>query len=144
MKWECKHGCNQKEYVEKTGGYCPHLEALLGPKGGRHRGSDVSFLSADLPSAPTPEDEYLRREAAQWGEDDEPDLLMDDEEILRRKLRKMGLPKKKAEVVVQRTVNGRTFKEIAQELGYSGANSAHRAYQDAIATMRRKYGGERA
>lgn len=129
--WECSRGC-------KSGTLCRHLEALLPPVGGPDSKKLVysnRVYASD--SASSPEEEYLKHEAATLTQIEEPDdRLVDEETQLREKLKCHGLAKRKIEVVVDRIIHGLTFQEIAVDRAYSSAPAAHAAYTNAIAFLK--------
>ena len=138
-KWECKHGCDQAAYIKATGGYCPHLERLIdAPTGGSRElaVADIRDASSDNPEAAI--ENYL---ALLRREDEEDDGLAEDERLL-GVLTRLGLTRKKADVLVMRICRGLSFKEIAVELGYARAQGARQAHQDAIKWLKEKAEGK--
>lgn len=136
-EWACEHGCDQARYIKTTGGYCPHLEKLLGAgKGKKPKGEATGKNSKlvyfhDMGRVPdTPLDVYEGNET-------------DDEAELRGKLAAAGLSEKKIDVVVDRLVRGKTFREIAADHGYAAKAAAKVAYDDAVKQLRRRgFGGK--
>lgn len=116
--WVCRHGCNQEEYINSTGGYCPHLEKLIGPAEGRNK-------------------RFQLRPVMEIKQDEVYEMFTGDPEVdytnnLRRKLLDHGIPSRKVEMVLARTENGLTFAEIAKEFGYSEKGAARKAYKDIL------------
>lgn len=131
--------CNQADYI-KLGTYCPHWEKQLpGVEGPQAKKIVFTSEPERFQTAETPEEEYLRLEEASKEPKPE-ERLVDDETALLEKLIRKGLAEKKARVVVDRLCNGKTFNEIAKDLGYRHARAAHTAYEDAIKWLK-KHGG---
>lgn len=144
--WKCKHGCDQKWFIKKTGRYCKHLEALLNAPAGL---SGWSFVgpprTTEVSYELNPEDAFIEKEEREQqdraGLFDFSDLELDDENAMRLRLRSITeLSPTKVEVIVLRVSRGLTFKEIAKELGYSGKAAAHTAFTDAVKMLRRGKG----
>lgn len=132
--------CNQAAYI-KAGSYCPHWEKILpGVEGPQAKKIVFSSEPERFQTAVTPEDEAIRLESEE--EHIEPEeRLVDDETALIERLIKKGLSEKKAAVVVSRVLMGKTYREIAIDLGYQRAEAAHTAYEDAIKWLK-KHGGD--
>jgi DNA-directed RNA polymerase specialized sigma24 family protein len=142
-EWVCEHGCDQAYYIKKNGGYCPHLEALIGPVSASKSKLVLSGEPDRFQTLLTPEEEWERWEQLLKTEALPEEPLIDDEELMRRQLRRAGLKSRKVEVVVDRVVRGKTFSEIAIDRGYSEASAASRAYADAMDQLRKRGYGEK-
>lgn len=107
------------------GGYCPHLEKLVEPRRhGEHRMNILMGTSIDRVSNEA-------QLATYCGND------IEDEAKLRAKLTAYGLIPKKVEVVVARMVYGKTFREIAVDLGYQNAAVASSQYSKALVVLKK-------
>lgn len=67
-----------------------------------------------------------------------------DEAKLRAKLTQYDINTKKIDVIIDRLVKSKTFKEIAIDQGYAEASAAKRAYEDALKQLKKRGYGQEA
>jgi hypothetical protein len=137
--------CDQAAHLRAHGTACEHWEAVLGPVAGK-TGDGKRLVYTDrldhFETLVTPESLHIEyEEAAQLqraGMLDADEKFIDQEKVMRSKMSKLGLSAKKVAVVVDRVLSGKTFKEIARDVGYSEASSAAQAYKDAMNHLKKR------
>lgn len=124
-KWVCSHGCDQASFLKRFGRGCDHLEAQIGPVIG-HDARRILF---------TDQLDSFRSDAVEPYEAPEE---IDEELELRNKLIGYELIPKLVDVLIDRVLHKKTFREIAEDRGYARPQGARTAYLSAKQYLSRK------
>lgn len=121
--------CDQGKYIKNTGKPCPHWENVLGPISSNNTRREVSLDSQYKEVHSKVNDAPISELESDY------DSVAEEMNIMRR-MRDTGLSEQKINVVIDRILRNKLFKEIAVDYGYASKQAAREVFVAAVKVLK--------